>query len=440
MGALTNKRYVFNLRTWETITSISYDFFDSYMKGIKIDTVGGFIKRVYPEKGLVTDKIRYCYDGFMNMRLSNPKVPVVDGSFVNLSWFQVSLLNLLFYERSNKDVFGFIGGFVDGVSILFFKNFVNLLGGSRVTTLETVFNNFNFDLRSFYLSKINEVKKGKIVLIGTNLRMELPLRNLSLRLLMFNNKGISCHSLGIKRNLFYKTKEYSSLIKDILKLLKGLLFSDVIKIYIGLSFYFIWNVFTILSKYVEVERVFYSSIHIIYSELVGINILSRKIERGVSLYYYLGSFYSLTNSLKPRLVISMGTHIGINFLMSDLLLPTCFFTESSMESMNMFGKYIRVSNIGLYRHGDVKISWKIFQSLSILIGKKVFDKYRFIFLISRDNCNFNLSYNVGKVLYKNKFMGTRMSLYFGNDLVSRFSEMSIIYNGLGKGLVHNYLI
>lgn len=78
MGALSSKPYLFKNKVWELFSTESIDIFDSLCTNIQFNVKDNVIERVLPKITLnlsddwITDKIRFCYDGFYKQRLSLP--------------------------------------------------------------------------------------------------------------------------------------------------------------------------------------------------------------------------------------------------------------------------------------------------------------------------------------------------------------------------------
>lgn len=74
LGALTSKPYAFHARSWELKSANSIDIFDSFCSPIRLDFRDREILRILPKNNdmIITDKIRFMYDGLKYKRLHYP--------------------------------------------------------------------------------------------------------------------------------------------------------------------------------------------------------------------------------------------------------------------------------------------------------------------------------------------------------------------------------
>ena len=199
VGALTSKPYLFRNRTWELSSVESIDILDSLCSNIRIDTINNTIERILPKPNnnineeWITDKIRFCYDGFKKQRLSYPSYKVntellskknVDKMiFISSSWFLVLLkISTTFLMHSNfsfnNNFFHILtGNLVDLFSLHIVKYFSNTLGLNNVNFNITK----NIDLRKHYLFNVNVnlIDLNNLFLfIGVNPKSDSPILNL----------------------------------------------------------------------------------------------------------------------------------------------------------------------------------------------------------------------------------------------------------------------
>ena len=186
VGALTSKPYAFTARSWELKRTETIDTFDSMGSNISMHTSGKRIMRVLPvlheevNEEWINDRTRFGYDGYLKQRLTRP----LKQNFNKISWensfkeFSVRF-GLLFLQR-NLLILGFNHVSLEDVYAI--KKFSQLAGNKC-----SVENNLVprlLDFRAYY--QVNTGYGGisetdLCLLVGTNLRVEMPLLLVRLR-------------------------------------------------------------------------------------------------------------------------------------------------------------------------------------------------------------------------------------------------------------------
>ena len=213
VGALTSKPYAFNARPWELRSIQSIDILDSFCSSIRLDLRGSEILRVLPLTNVqtndewISDKTRFFYDGLKRQRIHVPFVKY-DNVFLKSSWENIfgKIKNLLkFFSKSKSNFlsenqnkrFNFVsilGKLVDCETIVVLKDFMNVMGSSNFFTDIYSFN-INIDFRLSYIANLSYLEKRNknifldadlCFLINFNPRIELPLLNIKLRKLFFD--------------------------------------------------------------------------------------------------------------------------------------------------------------------------------------------------------------------------------------------------------------
>lgn len=189
VGALTSKPYSFVARSWELRSTDSIDLFDGMGTGIRVDSKASEIVRILPlidesiNEHWITDKIRFCYDGFRVQRLTSPLIRIQlykyfdlkedkkyknktkQGSFNKSFFFQiknffskkVGLINKVSYLTISWDyIFK---------KLLFFYSFFLL---KEFSFFSFIFGKF-IDLETIYLISLLQSKLGYSFLFYENL-------------------------------------------------------------------------------------------------------------------------------------------------------------------------------------------------------------------------------------------------------------------------------
>lgn len=114
----------------------------------------------------------------------------------------------------------FLGKFLDIETLFMLRTFSNKLGFNNVFSS---INNLSIDFREYYSfnTTLNSLNFSDVcLLIGTNLRLELPLLNLRVRNL-FLKKGTLVYSLGYYSNFNFYIKHLGVNYLVLVRLLEG---------------------------------------------------------------------------------------------------------------------------------------------------------------------------------------------------------------------------
>lgn len=364
MGALTSKVYELRSRPWECKSVESVDILDSMLSNIRVDIVGEEVYRIMPiymnDSIWITNKVRYMYDSVKRNRLLRPKM-IKNGKIYSRSWYKVFLSIILKLEEYSKSMSIIASNLEDYESLNLSKEYKNLLG---IKEKSKVLNRKNYLLK--------DLKKYKsIVVLGINMRLELPLMYYKIRKVIKELK-INCLMFGIKTSN-YKIKELGNIdlgnsTLNFCNLISGKLAesSILLKSKNWCILYDKSNLDSYLS-YIEKKigcdliRVSLFSGEINKLEL-GINEVENK-KRNILLSMGVAEIKS-----KSDFVIYKGHHIGSILSEADMILPSSIFIEDS-------GSYIDIE-------GTVKRTKKVLKSVKsirrtsdILLGLIMFSSY-----------------------------------------------------------------
>lgn len=209
VGALTSKPFAFTARSWEVVMVPSVDTYDSFLGSIRLDFRNNDLLRVLPliNEGLneewLTDKARFSYDGLKRQRFLKPYVSLSgpysrDGKHaetyfrslaelkkspttqaVSVDYFMSSFSSMM-ASLNPRAVSVFYGKEVDLETALSAK----LSLESRFQ--EVIYKNGDYsnvskldpDLLRFALDPASLLTASSLLLVGSNLRWELPLLNI----------------------------------------------------------------------------------------------------------------------------------------------------------------------------------------------------------------------------------------------------------------------
>jgi NADH-quinone oxidoreductase subunit G len=185
VGALTSKPYAFTARPWELTKTETIDVMDALGSNIRVDTKGREVMRILPRNNdgvneeWISDKTRFVWDGLRRQRLDRPYIREA-GRLRPATWPEA--LAAVAAAATGRRIAGLVGDLAPVEAAFALKDLVEGLGGRvecRVDGAKLPVGN-----RSAYVgtARIEEIDSAKrILLIGTNPRVEAPVLNARIR-------------------------------------------------------------------------------------------------------------------------------------------------------------------------------------------------------------------------------------------------------------------
>lgn len=479
VGALTSKPFAFTARSWELNNLESIDILDSVASSIRVDFLNNKIYRVLPiydrnlNEDWITNKIRFSYDCQNVQRLIYPLFKI-NNNWININWINIFYLfffNFIYYIQK-KNIYNFFGNFNDIITINNIKNFFNNIG------LEiNFFNNINLDidyrfnyLINNYLLELNKIEN--ILIIGLNLRIELPLLNTKINkkivkyktkiLSNFENFNFSFNNnlLNLKSLIASKKKLNSLLLYKKINLCTFYLKNN----YNSLSFLFGLNYFVNNNKYLlnTIYRKFtrYYKNFIVYLAISNISYLNN-FEFNKSFKNYTNIKNSLiflnniddeifVNSLinKNNFIVYNGSFFDLSAIIANLIFPVFIFYEQNGLFINIYGNVRKLNKI-ISTNTFLYSSAELFNTFLIFINKKFinfsyfskkFKKVIFFFKFIKLNWILNIKIydynnnfesvlkiiiikqNINKIKFINNFIKSLIFNFYKNDIITKNSK------------------
>lgn len=421
VGALTSKPYAFKARYWELRHFETLDIIDSIGSRIKVSIRGTEIMRILPSQSetvnedWITDRTRYCYDGFKTQRLHAPLVKIA-GSFVPTSWETAFHIAAYFlnsfscsYDRYNNQptvsylslfldkkisIFGLFGDLVDSETLVCLNDFLVSFGSFNISHQQ--FQIIDQDFRSSYLLNISFdlIEKADLfVSVGVNLRLELPLLNLRVRKSFLYSQSLII-SFGFLTSLTYQYFQQGTNINSVLAFLQGksyvskcLIDSKFPIIFIGhnclknfFSFPFLKH-FHLLKKYSNIITLSWHGLNFIESKisLLASNDLGLRIsESNVNInildnlpkFFYLCGVENISSKFNSNFSFKIFQgHSGDSIAFSsDVIFPGCTFIEKEALYVTLEGKVQKTKFI-LNSPALARMDWKIITGFHIFFNQ-----------------------------------------------------------------------
>jgi NADH-quinone oxidoreductase subunit G len=392
VGALTNKNFALNYRSWDSHYIDSIDIMDTFLSSIRIYTDNLKIKRILSNYNnnfdvyWISDKSRYFFDSLKIQRLTFPLINKkkklignflkTDTSFfISSSWKNISnyLKDFLILKVNKLLIKSIVGDFIDIESLNFFKYFTfklgsnNLINNTENSNIEIKYNYVNFDQEINYInsSKIGLHNYDFYIFYNYNLRIENPVLNSKLRqkVIWFNFNNL--YFFGTNYNLTYKYYQLSNTHTDFVNFLFGkhwlcnilLKFNNIVFLYGNTIFndFFIKNSWSFyLTKLNLIKKklftfkkkqfdIFYLTSSITTISSFDLLFLSKSNFNNISnlnnLNYYIGlnqlnfkvnKMNNLNYSFKNSFFIYQNSFFDTNFKFCNIMLPvyTCFELEN----------------------------------------------------------------------------------------------------------------
>jgi NADH-quinone oxidoreductase subunit G len=205
VGALVSKPYAFTARPWELTKTESVDVMDALGSNIRVDTKGREVMRFMPlnhdgvNEEWISDKTRFVWDGLRRQRLDTPYIRE-NGKLRKASWPEA--LSAAAAAMAGKKVAGLVGDLVSVEAAFALKSLIEGQGG--VVECRTDGGKLPAGNRSGYVGNgcIEDIDTAdKIILIGTNPRVEAPVLNSRLRKAW--SRGATVAMIGEKVDLTF---------------------------------------------------------------------------------------------------------------------------------------------------------------------------------------------------------------------------------------------
>ncbi|WP_134726532.1 NADH-quinone oxidoreductase subunit NuoG [Paracoccus luteus] len=185
VGALVSKPYAFTARPWELTKTESIDVMDALGSAIRIDVKGREVMRILPRnhdgvnEEWISDKTRFVWDGLRRQRLDQPYIRR-NGRLRPATWPEA--LEAAASAMKGRKVAGLIGDLAPAEAVFALKQLVEGIGGTvecRTDNARLPAGNRSGYVGTASIADIDDARR--ILLIGTNPRVEAPVLNARIR-------------------------------------------------------------------------------------------------------------------------------------------------------------------------------------------------------------------------------------------------------------------
>lgn len=374
VGALTNKPYSFNARPWELKKTESIDVMDALGSNIRVDVRGREVMRILPRnhddvnEEWIADKARHIADGLRRQRLDKPYARK-DGKLTAVSWAEA--LSVAADAMKGKKV-GAIAGDLAPVEAMFaLKQLVEGLGGvveSRTDGAALPIGNRSGVIGSATIADIDEAER--VLLIGTNPRIEAPVLNARIRKAWLNGARVA--RVGAPADLTYDVVEIGH-GRDALKNLAAMDHSDKHGhpgvIILGQDAISGADGAAVLGVVMHMAEASQSKLMILHTAAARVGAMEIGFANDAGMdgladaevIYNLGA--DEIDIAPGAFVIYQGSHGDRGAHRADVILPGAAYTEQSGLFVNTEGRPQMASRAG-FPPGEAKEDWAIIRALS----------------------------------------------------------------------------
>ena len=380
VGALTNKPYSFNARPWELKKTESIDVMDALGSNIRVDVRGRAVMRILPRnhddvnEEWIADKARHICDGLARQRLDKPYIRK-DGKLTPASWGEALSLAAEKMKGASK-VAALAGDLASVEAIWSLKQLVDGLGGAtecRTDGAKLPIGNRSGVIGSAAIADIDAAER--ILLIGTNPRIEAPVLNARIRKAWLNGARVA--RVGAAADLTYDVYQYGD-DRAALKRLEAEDHSDKRDgngvIILGQGAITGADGEAVLATAMRLADAAGAKLLILHTAAsrVGAMEVGFATEGGIDsatsgadVVYNLGA--DEVDVAPGAFVIYQGSHGDRGAHRADVILPGAAYTEQSGIFLNLEGR-AQMANRAGFPPGEAKEDWAILRALSAELG------------------------------------------------------------------------
>ncbi len=384
VGALTNRPYSFTARPWELKKTESIDVMDALGSNIRLDARGREVMRILPRnhdgvnEEWISDKTRHVVDGLRRQRLDKPYIRE-NGKLRPSSWAEA--LSAAADGVKGKKLTSLAGDLASVEALWALKQLTDALGGvveCRTDGAALPQDNRSAYVGTAFIEDIDSVER--IMLVGTNPRLESPVLNARLRKAWLNGAEIGL--VGAAADLTYDVMHVGDTaqhLADIVEAGAEMIVDHPSLVIIGQGALARSDGGAILSlaqQLAEITKSGFLTLHTAASR-VGAMDIGFTTDGGVKAalkdaeaVYLLGADEIDMKSLDGKFVIYQGSHGDAGAHAADVILPGAAYTEQAGTYVNTEGRPQLAFRAG-FAPGEAREDWAILRALSDACGAKL---------------------------------------------------------------------
>ncbi|MCB2112479.1 MAG: NADH-quinone oxidoreductase subunit G [Parvularculaceae bacterium] len=398
VGALTSRPYAFNARPWELTKTETIDVMDAVGSNIRVDARGREVMRILPRlhEGVneewISDKTRYIWDGLKRQRLDRPYVRE-NGKLRPASWDEAfgAVAEKLNSAPADR-IAAIAGDLVPAEAIKALKDLMDAvgsphrdcrqdgapLGGARESYI------FNTGIAGIE-------KADRILIIGSNPRIEAPLINARIRKAWLANLDLKIAVIGEAPDLTYAYEHLGAGPESLSRGGDFLNGAERPAVIVGIGALarndgaaILAEISSLASK-AGVVRDGWNGFNILHFAAARVGaldlgflpkeggrdfaaILKGAEEKAIDFVYNLGCDEFDASRLDGAFVVYQGHHGDVGARHADVVFPGASYVEQSGVFVNTEGR-AQLANRAHFPFGAAREDWAIIRALSGKIGK-----------------------------------------------------------------------
>lgn len=366
VGALVSKPYAFTARPWELTKTESIDAMDGLGSNIRVDTKGREVMRMLPRnhdgvnEEWISDKTRFVWDGLRRQRLDTPYIRE-NGKLRKADWPEA--LTAAAAAMKGKKIAGLVGDLAPTEAAFALKALIEGQGGAvecRTDNAALPAGNRSGYVGTAAIEDIDSAEK--ILLIGTNPKMESPVLNARLRQAW--SRGANIARIGDPVDLTYPVEDLGA-GRDALANLAAL--DENTLVIIGMGALTEADGAAVLGTAMSKSGGKFLVLHTAAGRVGGMDVdattdggLMAAVD-GADVIYNMGADELDIDA--GAFVIYQGSHGDRGAHRADIILPAAAYTEENGLFVNTEGRP-QLAQRASFAPGEAKENWAILRALS----------------------------------------------------------------------------
>ena len=370
VGALVSKPYAFTARPWELTKTETIDVMDGLGANIRVDTKGREVMRMLPRnhdgvnEEWISDKTRFVWDGLRRQRLDTPYIRE-NGKLRKAGWGEA--LTAAAAAMKGKKIAGLVGDLAPTEAAFSLKTLVQSQGGNvecRTDNAALPAGNRSGYVGTAAIEDIDSAEK--ILLIGTNPKMESPVLNARLRQAW--SRGANIARIGTPVDLTYPVEELGA-SREALANLDAL--DENTLVIIGMGALTEADGAAVLGTAMSKSGGKFLVLHTAAGRVGAMDVdattdggLKAAVD-GADVIYNMGADELDIDA--GAFVIYQGSHGDRGAHRADIILPAAAYTEENGLFVNTEGRP-QMAQRASFAPGEAKENWAILRALSAELG------------------------------------------------------------------------
>ena len=398
VGALTHKPWQFNYRPWELKHTDGVDVMDAVGSAIRVDSKGSEVMRILPRvnedinEEWISDKTRYVPDGLIRQRLDRPYVRV-QGRLRPATWAEAFAAVSGKLRATSPDRIGVIAGDLQDAESM--KAAMDLFTSLGVKSLDCRQDGSAVGRgpRQGYLfnTTIAGVEQlDRLLLVGTNPRVEAPLLNARIRKTWLK-QGLRVGLIGEAADLNYGHDYLGAGPASLQRLAggEGDFFKDAkaAAVVVGQGALARSDgaaILNLAARLAGATGATFNVLHTAAARVGGLDlgflprdggrdtagILAAAGQGALDVVVLIGADEIDTAALGRAFVVYVGSHGDAGANRADVVLPGAAYVEKPGIYVNTEGR-VQIANRATFPKGEAREDWAIFRALSEHLGAKL---------------------------------------------------------------------